>query len=138
MNKLQFGLIALTVLGGCDRSPVAQPVTSAGGPSGTVTIKIERDGNVQTLEMPEVSQGTTLEAVMRRVTEPPVAMRGTAATAFVESIGDQDTSGSEGWTFLVDGEFATQGVGVTKLNPPTTVTWKYGDFRDQSSDPPTP
>ena len=44
------------------------------------------------------------------------------------AIGDRATNSTDGWTFKVDQEFANQGIGSTSLNPPTTVTWSFGDF----------
>ena len=76
--------------------------------------------------------------VMGSIDQIPITMRGSGLTAFVDGIGDKSTSGSEGWTFKVDGQFANQGIGSTALSPPTTITWSYGDASDftaQSTDP---
>ena len=132
MDKLFAGLIALTCFVGCQR-PAATPKAVPPVRTGTVTMKIVIDGKTEVIEFAEIAEGTTLEALMKKMDDPPVVvkMRGSKTTAFVESIGEKETSASEGWTFQVDGKFSTQGVGTTILSPPTTVTWKFGDFSDQ-------
>ena len=98
--------------------------------SGTVTLEIQGSGAPVTFEIADVGQGTTLEEVMRSVKQIPISIRGSGVTAFVDGIGEQTASGSEGWVFRVDGVHANQGVGSTVLTPPTTITWVYGDADD--------
>ncbi len=121
-----FAIVILIV--GCTRStPVAdQPAQAKAG--GTVTIEIVTEAGSESIELPNIASGTTLEAVMRSVKELPITIRGSGTTAFVERIGNQSTGSSDGWTFKVDGEFANQGIGSTKLTPPTTVRWRFGEF----------
>ncbi len=102
------------------------------GTGGTVTMEVDVDGNVQVIEMADVAAGTVLESLMRKMTDPQVMMRGSSTTAFVDSIGGKATSASEGWTFSVDGEFSNLGVGSTRLQPPTTIRWRYGDFESSA------
>ncbi|MGI9471644.1 MAG: DUF4430 domain-containing protein [Rubripirellula sp.] len=102
--------------------------------TGTVTMEIATKGETQKVEIDNVAAGTTLEQVMRSVKDMPVRLRGSGVTAFVDAIGDQATTGTEGWVFRVDGEFANQGVGSTKLDPPTTVTWTFGDASELLSE----
>ena len=90
------------------------------------------DHDLVTFDIEEVRAGTTLEAVMRRIDQIPVTIGGSGATAFVDKIGETATSGSEGWTYTVDGEFAMKGVGQTTLSPPTTVEWTFGSMRQEA------
>ena len=78
---------------GCDSTPPA-PAPDAG--TGTVTMVFEFPDAKRELEIPNIREGETLETVMRSVAKPHVVVRGSTKTAFVESIGDQATNGSEG------------------------------------------
>lgn len=98
--------------------------------TGTVTLEIQVSDSPLTIEIEDVQTGTTLEEVMRSVTQIPISIRGSGVTAFVDGIGEQASSGSEGWVFQVDGVHANQGVGSTVLTPPATITWVYGDASD--------
>ena len=93
-----------------------------------MTIEIVTDAGTQTIEIPDVAAGTSLEDVMRSITAVSIEIQGSGTTAFVDRIGDQGTNTTDGWTFKVDGEFANQGIGSTTLSPPTKVTWSFGDF----------
>lgn len=111
---------------GCDRTPPAPSVDAA---KGTVTVVIQTSKAVpKTVLVKEFADGTSLEAVMRSIDQIPVEISGSGQTAFVQSMGDVATDATQGWTFKVDGEFANQGMGVTVLHPPTTVTWSFGEF----------
>tara|TARA_R110002049_G_scaffold47902_1_gene138434 strand:- start:148948 stop:149340 length:393 start_codon:yes stop_codon:yes gene_type:complete len=110
-------------IGGC-RPSASPPVDST--KTGVVTIEVELGDQLHKLTMDSVAEGTTLETVLRSVDEPTFVIKGRGTTAFVEAIGGQSTEGTEGWTFSVDGEFANQGIGATKLSPPVTVSWTYG------------
>lgn len=103
------------------------PSDSSDRKTGTVRFEFTVDGQTKTLEVEDVAEGTTLETVMRGIKEPAVKMRGSASTAFVESIGENATTGTEGWVFEVDGEFANEGVGSIELQPPATISWTYGE-----------
>ena len=97
--------------------------------TGTVTLRIIADEKETVeVELPDIAEGESLESVMRNFKDCPVEISGSGTTAFVQSIDGLSTSGSEGWTFKVDGEFANQGIGETTLSPPTTVEWSYGGF----------
>ncbi len=122
-------------------SETAQPRTTAADASGeadangervgTVTLTIESAGDeVKVIEVPEVSAGTTLEAVMRSLDGIDVEITGSGTTAFVNAIGNRATGGQEGWTFKVNGEPANQGIGATVLQPPVEIVWSYGSFSD--------
>lgn len=119
--------LALTGCGSPEPAPTSA-VVPADVVKGTVTIEVEMDNRVQSIQVEEVLTGTTLETIMRGMTDPGVVMKGAASTAFVESIGGKATSGGEGWTFLVDGEYSHEGVGTTELSPPTTIRWQFGSF----------
>lgn len=80
----------------------------------------------RSFEVPDVVAGTTVEEIMRRQTEIDVLIEGSGSTAFVDRIGNVNTSATEGWLFSVNGEFATQGVGSTPIEPPATISWSFG------------
>jgi hypothetical protein len=125
-----LGLIVLALAVGCGgrdttTAPVAAEATLA---TGTVTVEVMLVGEVKTVQIDGVEQGTTVEALMRRIEDPNVQINGSATTAFVHTIGDVATSGREGWTFKIDGEFSHEGAGLAILHPPTTVSWRFGDF----------
>ena len=108
----------------------AQAGNDPAAESGTVTLEIQGSGSPTTIEIEDVQAGTTLEQVMRSITQIPISIRGSGVTAFVDGIGEQTASGNEGWVFRVDGVHANQGVGSTVLTPPATITWVYGDAGD--------
>ena len=103
------------------------PSESSDKKTGTVRFEFTVDGNTETLEVEDVAEGTTLETVMRGIEDPAIKMRGSASTAFVESIGENATTGTKGWVFEIDGEFANEGVGSIELEPPVTISWTYGE-----------
>ena len=127
MHRLKIhSLISLAVVlaFGCQKPP---PVAVQTGTAAAVTIEVKRGDHTDSIRIENVVTGTTLESLMRSIDDMPVTIQGSGVTAFVDRIGDMATSGSEGWTFKVDGKFANQGIGSTTLTPPTTVTWSYGD-----------
>ncbi len=108
-------------------------VQAGNGPAveaGIVTLELQGSDAPLTIEIEDVRTGTTLEQVMRSITQIPISVRGSGVTAFIDGIGEQTSSGNEGWVFRVDGIHANQGVGSTVLTPPTTITWFYGDAGD--------
>ncbi|MEO1526421.1 MAG: DUF4430 domain-containing protein [Planctomycetota bacterium] len=125
LNTPLFGvLLALLVLG-CQNST---DVTVDRG-VGTVTVQFVTDGSEPLeVQVPDVAVGETLESVMRKIEDRQIEISGAGTTAFLQSIDGVGNEGSKGWTFKVDGEFATQGIGKTTLSPPTTVEWSYGEF----------
>ena len=96
-----------------------------------ITIEIVEGGTEKTLELSGIEAGTSLEQIMRSITDPVISIRGSGITAFVDQIGETKTSGREGWVFRVDGEFATQGVGSTTIDPPATITWSFGGMEPE-------
>ena len=64
---------------------------------------------------------------MQSIEGMPVGIHGSGITAFIHSIGGKSTSGTEGWTYKVDGQFANEGIGSTELSPPATITWEFGE-----------
>ncbi|MEE2936043.1 MAG: DUF4430 domain-containing protein [Planctomycetota bacterium] len=112
--------------------PVEEPVSAEPANAvGTVIIEIVDGDNEKTLELSHIEAGTSLEQIMRSITDPAISIRGSGLTAFVDQIGETKTSGSEGWVFRVDGEFATRGVGSTIIDPPATITWSYGGMEPE-------
>lgn len=128
MRTLAVFLIGIALVGCRQSAPSPAPSVKAveGGSTGTVTFQFNDAGNVTTFEVQDVAEGETLESVMRRIDQLPVSIRGSGVAAFVDKIGDRETSGSEGWTYTIDGEFATRGIGQTTLSPPTRVEWSFG------------
>ncbi|TWU59808.1 hypothetical protein Poly51_00810 [Rubripirellula tenax] len=130
-SLLGFVLIAALVVSGCQRNaaPVAtDAVAGVGTPTGVVTIEIVTADGTKAFTVDEVAEGTTLEQVMESARDMPVEISGSGTTAFVHSLDGRSTSASEGWTYRIDGEFAHSGIGAAVLSPPTTVTWKFGDW----------
>lgn len=126
-------MLALAVgCGGRDSATAPSVTTESTAPAGTVTVEIALQGEVKTVQINDVEQGATVEAVMRRMEDPVVQINGSDTTAFVHTIGDVATAGREGWTFKIDGEFSPQGVGSATLHPPTTISWRFGDFSPPS------
>jgi len=129
MNQIQSAAVLsafLVLLGGCYRS--ASVAERSSQTTGTVTIEIVTEQDTQSIEFHDVATGTSLEQIMRKVEDVPITVQGSGMTAFVDKIGDLSTGSGDGWTFEIDGQFANQGIGNTKLSPPTTVTWRFGDF----------
>ena len=121
-------VVAVTFLfASCDRP--AEP--RAAGPevaAGPVTVKIslqEFDRDDVVIRVEDVEDGTTVEALMRSLPDVRVKIRGSGTTAFVDSLAGVDTGPSSGWTYQVDGEFVNRGIGVTRLEPPATVSWSF-------------
>jgi hypothetical protein len=125
-------LLVVAWLPACQRS-VPSPSAADGGaeqetaPLGTVTLEIQTEAGMETYQVDGVAAGTTVESLMRSIDQFPVTVQGSGLTAFVDRIGDKSTSGSAGWTFRVDGEFANHGIGSVTLAPPTTVRWSFAD-----------
>ncbi len=130
-GRVILGTLLIGCLG-CNSATPPPPAVEAA--SGTVTLEIMTGEEVQTIEVADVADGTTLEAVMKSIDEIPIELRGSGTTAFVDAIGATQTSASEGWTFKVDGKWADTGVGTTILHPPTTVTWAFGDWDKESTE----
>ena len=121
---LSIGLFA-----SCNQAPAPQlDQPSVAVPTGTVTLEFVLADETKVVKIDDVSEGATLESVLRNVADPQVSLRGSGATAFVDKIGDAATTGNEGWTFSIDGEWASEGVGSTELFPPTTVRWEFGKW----------
>ena len=138
-----YRLAAVTALvvfgGGCQRSQtVERPTTNPTESVGTVTIEIIFDSTDPTTNIKRtvpIDDGATLESVMRGLrtdTEDPLEMTisGADETAFVQSIGAVTTDASRGWTYTIDGEFATKGIGSVRLQPGRTVRWQFTTFKE--------
>jgi hypothetical protein len=128
MKRITSTAVLLLLLLGCSRSNPVADRPAADAATGIVTIEITGESETQTIEIPDVATGTTLEEAMRSIKEVPIKLSGSGTTAFVVAIGDRATNSTDGWTFKVDQKFANQGIGSTSLNPPTTITWSFGDF----------
>lgn len=127
-------LVAMCVALGCERSTpatVQPPVIEDYPPTGEVTFEFVIDEETtKSYVVDNVASGTTLETLMRDLSSPKMEIGGEGTTAFVESIEGVATNATRGWTYTVDGEFATNGIGTTELDPPTTIVWKYTTFEE--------
>lgn len=129
LMRFLFPLILLLALAGCTtQTQQADPTLAADVATGTVTVEITMGENTQSIAVDGVADGETVESVMRKIEGVDVSVSGSGTTAFVNKIGDQPTENGEGWTYTIDGERAERGIGATTLSPPTTVSWKYGQF----------
>ena len=126
-------VITLAGCRGADSQVADPPADGTASSVGTVTLTIDRGGDDHTtFEIPKVPDGMTLETLMRSVDQVPIQISGGGTTAFVHSIDGIATSADEGWTFTIDGKHANQGIGSTRLHPPTNVTWRFGSFQSLS------
>lgn len=99
-------------------------------PVGQQVVVIINSPSGQSFQLIEdVPSGTSLENVMLQVSD--VQITGSGETAFVRQIGEVETGFREGWTYEVDGEFANVGIGQYNLEPPTVVSWSYGQMRSE-------
>lgn len=137
---------ALAVLGsGCQRSetienPSVAPVENTGAVEsvGTVTVEVipsSEEPTESTRRTVSIQDGQTLESVMRELAkqkdEPlELAISGEGATAFIQSINSIPTDANRGWTYTIDGEFATKGIGSLVLQPGQTIQWRFTTFEE--------
>ncbi len=128
-------LILLIAALGCSNSATQSPPNSnsaatATSSVGTVTFEIQTTDEVIRRTVDDISSGTTVEQVMKQITDLELKMTGSGTTALVTSMEGLTNGGSKGWTYRVDGTLANCGIGEYELTPPCTVTWKYGDFSE--------
>ncbi len=132
--------LTIMVICGCSKENTASTATDSPAAdtaiigTGVVTIEIfgtsDEEGRtaVKFAEDFEVTDGTTLEEVMRRIQQPEIVITGSGVTAFVQRIDGVETDAERGWTFTVDDEFANLGIGSLELTPPQTIRWRYTTF----------
>lgn len=113
-HSAQLGSVTIEIV-----SPSSSSEESA---AATATLSYENSFDVAT--------GTTLEELMRKIESPQIVISGSGVTAFVQSIDGVATNATQGWTFTVDGEFATQGIGTTELTPEQTVRWRFTTMKE--------
>ena len=120
------GIVFICLLyGGCRPAPVT---VDAG--VGTVTFEIHKANESRVITLENVAVGTTLETVMRSIDEIPIEISGSGITAFVNEIDGLKTTRTDGWTYRIDGEYVSQGIGSISLSPPTKVEWRFGSWDD--------
>lgn len=130
---LLFGLASPLLIVGCSGStPPIDRSAATDIPSGTVTVVIPVGDQTVRHEIESVPEGTTVAQVMAEISDPPVTLNGSGAMTFVESIGELDTSGGQGWSYRVDGEWADRGVGAYRLSPPASIEWSHGSYESTS------
>ncbi len=120
LRSLALVLILIS-LGACDRRPALRSEVT-----GNVTFEFNIGDDTKTVVVTDVSDGSTVESIMQRIGDVPIVIRGNGSMAFVEQIGEQSTSQSEGWTYRVNAERVNVGIGVYELHPPAVVTWEFG------------
>ncbi|WP_236696446.1 DUF4430 domain-containing protein [Rhodopirellula islandica] len=104
-------------------------------PTGEVTFDfVIDDETTKSYVVDNVAAGSTLETLMRNLSSPKMEIGGEGTTAFVNSIEGIATNATRGWTYTVDGEFATKGIGTMELNPPTKIVWKYTTFEEATAE----
>ena len=133
-------LIGSVLLAGCgsDSSPTTVvdqelPIAESLPISGTVTVEISMDPvdvSKTITKIAEISTETTLEKVMANLEGVAIELSGQGVTAFIQSINGVETSVDQGWTYTLDGKFATKGIGSTTLQPGQTVHWKFTTFEE--------
>ena len=98
--------------------------------TGTVTVEIQGDGKARSLELADVPEGTTVEEVMRALSDQglDVELSGSGTTAFLVEMDGLGTEAGKGWLYTIDGEFPQRGIGTTEILPPTTIRWRHGEM----------
>ncbi|MEP0426601.1 DUF4430 domain-containing protein [Rhodopirellula bahusiensis] len=131
-----LGSVSLSVAGcGGSTAPVQPPVIEDYVSTGEVTLEfVIDDETTKSYVVDNVATGSTLESLMRNLSSPKMEIGGEGATAFVNSIDGISTDATRGWTYTIDGEFATTGIGTTELNPPTKVVWKFTTLEEATAD----
>ncbi len=129
-NALTFIAVILMIAPGCGREKTERVVrqSSLSTNTGTVKVVIQANGSHTDFTVDGVEHGATVESVMRKIDSLDITITGTGLTAFVSEIDGLATSPVEGWLYEIDGEHASKGIGSTTINPPATVTWKFGEF----------
>ncbi len=136
-------LVVLSILGitGCSpknvtelppkNSPAAveqQPVVVK-----PVTLSFKMDDSLTvTASFAKLDAEETVETLMRKFVSsgisPKIELSGTGTTAFLQSIGGQDTSAGKGWTYKINGQRAVRGIGQTPVTTGDEITWEYGSW----------
>ncbi|EMI15377.1 hypothetical protein RMSM_07706 [Rhodopirellula maiorica SM1] len=144
IDGIAIGLIAMTLLiAGCGKTATDTPEPAtintaevagsdvAQGDTIEVTVVIQGNDEKQTFTRTDIPTGATVEQVMRSIDEVPVTITGSGMTAFVSEIDGVSTTSSEGWKYKVDGVHADKGIGSTKLDAASTITWAFGSYEDE-------
>ena len=126
--------MAILVYAGCGSQTAERVDTNAAKTPArpqTFSLRIDfGDGRETSMDTIEWKPDTTALDALRAAEAEGVAFRqrGQGATAFVESVGGLDNTGSgKNWLFYVNGEKADQGAGVRLVQPNDVVLWKYTD-----------
>ncbi|MCM2371742.1 DUF4430 domain-containing protein [Aporhodopirellula aestuarii] len=111
--------------------------------TGSVTIEIvspeteatenETEDELMLADDFDVAEGATVEDVMKEIQSPEIVIVGSGLTAFIQSIDGVETDGSRGWTYTIDGEFATEGIGSTEVTPGQTIRWQFTTLEEAMS-----
>ncbi|WDQ18157.1 DUF4430 domain-containing protein [Rhodopirellula sp. P2] len=131
-----WGAVLLSLAGcGGSTATVEPPVIEDYAPTGEVAFDfVIDDETTLSYVVDNVAAGATLEDLMRNLSAPKMEIGGEGTTAFVNSIEGVATNATRGWTYTVDGEFATKGIGTMELNPPTKIVWKYTTFEEATAE----
>ncbi len=114
-----------------DTSQSVADARLADGKTIDIVVVIQAPNSKHEFTLSGVKSGETVEALMRSIDEVPVEITGSGVTAFVNEIDGVSTSGSEGWTYKIDGAHAEQGIGSTTLTTSGTITWTFGSYEKQ-------
>jgi hypothetical protein len=116
---------------GCSQ-PAEKPVVDPSVATGSVTMEIVYPGTeLMTIEVAGIAPGQTLLEAIQTVENPKFKTSGAGQGAFITAIGDWDTSGSEGWSYYVNDQWADRSAGVYEINPGDVIRWKYGSFEPE-------
>lgn len=133
---------ALLVLLGCSPQPSTNPGANPPAESerdGKVMVLIRFPGSEEPREIEvQMRDGETIRQVMERIVDPQPKMQGSGAMTLLTGIGTQESSGSEGWTYRVNGQWGDRSIGVYELHPGDRIEWYFGAYDPSSGDPSTP
>lgn len=121
--------IALIIFTGCQQTQVAAPPKRQ---IGTVDLVVDFGSAAENISVQiPCSEDSTVLAILQRAElsgDLKLQSSGTGETAFVQSIngvGGAQTP-DQYWTYLLNGELAKTGSGVTEVDPNDEVHWRFG------------
>ena len=126
---LTFVCVLLTLTSGCQQTATA-PLPKR--QIGTVNLVVDFGAAAEkiSVQIPCSEDSTVLNVLQRAELSGELKLQSSGAgeTAFVQSIngvGESNTS-DEYWTYLLNGELAKTGSGVTEVDPNDEVQWRFG------------
>ena len=126
---LTFVCVLPTLTSGCQQTATA-PLPKR--QIGTVNLVVDFGAAAEkiSVQIPCSEDSTVLNVLQRAELSGELKLQSSGAgeTAFVQSIngvGESNTS-DEYWTYLLNGELAKTGSGVTEVDPNDEVQWRFG------------